>query len=179
MPPGVCFHPFWRQRVSTLSFGQRKRTLLLAALIGDPWLLLLDEPTNGLDPEGVGMLEPLVLGPGYRPFLGVTEQLEIWKTEGAGGVGVPGVMFFGYRLLPLSFGVGIGVNAFTVDWQGEETAFGIYSPRAAARLGLEVGPMYVLAEAEVQRRWRWTLDDITAGQIGLTLGYLLVEDMTR
>jgi hypothetical protein len=39
--------------------------------------------------------------------------------------------------------------------------------------------MYVLAEAEVQRRWRWTRDDITAGQIGLTVGYLLVEDMTR
>jgi hypothetical protein len=119
------------------------------------------------------------LGPGYGPFLGVTEQLEIWKTEGAGGLGVPGVVFFGYRVLPLSLGVGIGINAFTVDWQGDEAAFGIYSPRAAARLGLEVGPMYVLAEAEVQRRWRWTRDDITAGQIGLTVGYLLVEDMTR
>ncbi len=38
----------WHQRLATLSFGQRKRALLLAALIGTPPLLVLDEPTNGL-----------------------------------------------------------------------------------------------------------------------------------
>ncbi|MEY2931371.1 MAG: hypothetical protein RL033_2120 [Pseudomonadota bacterium] len=46
----------WHQRLNTLSYGQRKRAGLLAALLGDPWLLMLDEPSNGLDAEGVSLL---------------------------------------------------------------------------------------------------------------------------
>lgn len=46
----------WHQRLHTLSYGQRKRAGLLAALLGEPWLLLLDEPSNGLDTEGVSLL---------------------------------------------------------------------------------------------------------------------------
>ena len=54
------------QRISTLSFGQRKRTCLAAALLGDPWLLLLDEPSNGLDPDGVRLIAGLVLARAAR-----------------------------------------------------------------------------------------------------------------
>lgn len=50
----------WNQRVGALSFGQRKRVALLAALCGSPWLLLLDEPTNGLDAHGVALLRQLL-----------------------------------------------------------------------------------------------------------------------
>lgn len=52
--------PFWRQRLSGLSFGQRKRALLLTALVGEPWLLVLDEPTNGLDAGGARMVLDLI-----------------------------------------------------------------------------------------------------------------------
>ena len=41
-------HTYWNQRLGTLSFGQRKRACLLAALIGNPKLLILDEPTAAL-----------------------------------------------------------------------------------------------------------------------------------
>lgn len=54
------------QRISTLSFGQRKRCCLVAALLGDPWLLLLDEPSNGLDPDGVRLIEELLLARAAR-----------------------------------------------------------------------------------------------------------------
>lgn len=50
----------WHQRLATLSFGQRKRACLLAALLGDPWLLILDEPSNGLDPSGVAKVLELI-----------------------------------------------------------------------------------------------------------------------
>ena len=43
-------------RLGAMSLGQRRRTCLGAALIGDPALLLLDEPTNGLDAAGVDVL---------------------------------------------------------------------------------------------------------------------------
>lgn len=42
-----------RRRLTALSFGQRKRVCLCAALIGDPHLLLCDEPSDGLDPDGI------------------------------------------------------------------------------------------------------------------------------
>jgi ABC-type multidrug transport system ATPase subunit len=50
----------WGQRLTSLSFGQRKRVFVLAALTGQPDLLLLDEPTNGLDEQGVGLMRQLV-----------------------------------------------------------------------------------------------------------------------
>ena len=52
--------PFWHQRIGALSFGQRKRVAILAALSGNPWLLLLDEPTNGLDPQGSELVRELL-----------------------------------------------------------------------------------------------------------------------
>jgi ABC-2 type transport system ATP-binding protein len=50
----------WSQRLRSLSFGQKKRIALFAALIGTPDLLVLDEPTNGLDPAGVTLIRQLL-----------------------------------------------------------------------------------------------------------------------
>lgn len=48
------------QRIGSLSLGQRRRTCLAAALIGQPSVFILDEPTNGLDPSGVDLLAGLL-----------------------------------------------------------------------------------------------------------------------
>jgi ABC-type multidrug transport system ATPase subunit len=56
----LALTPTWGQRFQTLSFGQRKRTCTLMALLGDPWLLILDEPSNGLDPGGVELMVDLI-----------------------------------------------------------------------------------------------------------------------
>ena len=41
----------WRQRVRTLSGGERQMASIGVALMGDPRLLILDEPTLGLAPK--------------------------------------------------------------------------------------------------------------------------------
>ena len=40
-----------RDRVSALSFGQKKRVTIASVLVQDPELIILDEPTAGLDPK--------------------------------------------------------------------------------------------------------------------------------
>jgi len=45
-----------RVRIDRMSLGQRRRTCLAAALIGEPRLLVLDEPDNGLDAVGIDTL---------------------------------------------------------------------------------------------------------------------------
>ena len=50
-----------RQKVSTLSTGQRQKMNLARGLINDPWILFLDEPTLGLDVSAARTVRELVL----------------------------------------------------------------------------------------------------------------------
>ncbi len=46
-----------RARIGALSFGQRRKLALAAALCGRPQVLLLDEPESGLDAHSLNFLE--------------------------------------------------------------------------------------------------------------------------
>lgn len=56
----IGLRAFDGQSIGSLSFGQRKRMCLVAALCGDPPLLVLDEPSNGLDPEGAELILAII-----------------------------------------------------------------------------------------------------------------------
>lgn len=57
----LFFGPAQRQRVESLSGGERARVALAKMLSGASNLLVLDEPTNDLDTETLGALESLVV----------------------------------------------------------------------------------------------------------------------
>lgn len=48
--------PFIDKTIGALSYGNRKKLLLIASLAGNPQLWLLDEPLNGLDARGIEWL---------------------------------------------------------------------------------------------------------------------------
>ncbi|HEY7735472.1 MAG TPA: ATP-binding cassette domain-containing protein [Candidatus Limnocylindrales bacterium] len=50
-----------RQRVSTLSTGQRQKMNFARGLLNDPWIFFLDEPTLGLDVSAARAVRELVL----------------------------------------------------------------------------------------------------------------------
>lgn len=52
--------PEMTRKVSGLSGGERRRTALARAIIGEPDLLILDEPTNHLDTDSVEWLEKYI-----------------------------------------------------------------------------------------------------------------------
>lgn len=49
-----------KQKISYMSQGQRKRIVLISALMNDPSVLILDEPTNGFDTQTILRLKKIL-----------------------------------------------------------------------------------------------------------------------
>jgi len=103
---------------------------------------------------------------------GFWEGLEAWGSDKAGGgLALPVVFNLGYRNAPLVANLGPGFNLFSIDGISDDGGFGIFSPRAEARIGIQTNDVQLLATGGVQYRWLWGRDDITMFQAGLVLGY--------
>ena len=72
-----------RLEVSRLSAGQRRRVALAILIARDPALWLLDEPHAGLDAEGRGLIDDLVVGVAAR---GGSVLMASHEAERAGGI---------------------------------------------------------------------------------------------
>lgn len=76
----------WNRRfeaVAVLSRGYHQRLALARALLHRPAILLADEPETGLDPEGVELLDELVLrAPGLTVIAAThrVDRIEAWAT---------------------------------------------------------------------------------------------------
>ena len=76
----------WNRRheaVTVLSRGMHQRLALARALLHRPAILLADEPETGLDPEGVAMLDDLVLAAPGLTVIAAThrvDRLDAWAT---------------------------------------------------------------------------------------------------
>jgi ABC-2 type transport system ATP-binding protein len=56
----IGLHPYINKKISDLSYGNRKKVLLVASIIAQPALWIMDEPLNGLDERGLSWLEERV-----------------------------------------------------------------------------------------------------------------------
>ena len=116
---------------------------------------------------------------GFSPIYGLWNGFEGWGAPRGSGFSVPIVGYGGIRAWVLIATLGGGLNLITVDGLDGKKGVGIFSPRASARVGFVIGPIHIAAEADVQRRWRWGLDDQTLFQAGVTLGPVLQRDPLR
>jgi hypothetical protein len=107
------------------------------------------------------------------PVLGFWYGFEGWGAPKVGGGSVPLALEGGVKLTHFVATLGAGFNLFTIDKLEKRYGGGIFSPRASARIGLHFEPVYVVATADVQRRWQWGLDDMTVFQAGLAIGVMV------
>ncbi|MEO0138048.1 MAG: ABC transporter ATP-binding protein [candidate division WOR-3 bacterium] len=61
-----------------LSEGEKKRLAFATVLAMKPKILLLDEPTNGVDPEGVGEIERILLEGDYS-YIVISQDMDFLK----------------------------------------------------------------------------------------------------
>ena len=76
----------WNRRheaVAVFSRGMHQRLALARALLHRPAILLADEPETGLDPEGIEMLDALVMRAPDLTVIAAThriDRIEAWAT---------------------------------------------------------------------------------------------------
>ncbi len=76
----------WRQRVASLSAGQKRRVALAALVAKNPRLWLLDEPHSSLDASGRELLDKLLVEATRRGAIAIVASHEADAASAAGRV---------------------------------------------------------------------------------------------
>lgn len=71
----------YRQRLATMSHGNRKKVQIIAGLMHDPKLLIVDEIRNGLDPLAIKATEKILSNHARRGACVVTATHDLWWAE--------------------------------------------------------------------------------------------------
>lgn len=128
-------------------------------------------------PGGFGRIAVEMLTTGNQrqtgPVFGFWYGFEGWGAPKVGGGGLPMLLEGGVKTNHFVATLGAGFNVFTVDKLEKRYGVGVFSPRASLRVGLHFDPLYVVATADVQRRWQWGLDDMSVFHAGLAIGILV------
>jgi ABC-2 type transport system ATP-binding protein len=67
--------------IATYSYGMKKKTQIIAALLQTPTLIVADEPRNGLDPFGIKTLESLLSDEAERGATVIVASHDIYWAE--------------------------------------------------------------------------------------------------
>jgi hypothetical protein len=118
-------------------------------------------------------------GRGAGPVAGALVGGELWLADDAVGGGLPMSFYFGYRTPTVFSSIGLGLEWFVYDDVHDDGGFGIAAPFAATSLGVDLGPVKLLADARVLYRWQWGAADRAQALVGLSLVHVFEQSSQR
>lgn len=148
--------PHSRKRIKELSGGNKRRTSVAVALIGDPKVVLMDEPSSGIDPEGRRQLLKIIRDEGKsRAIVITTHSMEEAESLCSRiGIMVNGEMQCLNTCLSIKNNYGSGIRMeveLAVDWAGAAITKQKIRDNVIAMLQKEIDPRTFLTEELANR----------------------------
>jgi hypothetical protein len=106
------------------------------------------------------------------PLVDIAYGFEFWRAgHGNWGTDLPFELELGVRARVVRAQIGVGCDVLLLDQVHGDTGFGVYAPVASVTAGADIGPLTVMADARVTRRWQFGADDSTQWMFTLGVGF--------